>query len=91
MRAPVRPAPIVWSRSSSTAPKSHLWAFVTNGLRLRILRDNSRLTRQAYVEFDLQAMFEGKVYTDFALMWRLCHQSRVEAEKAARLLAGAVV
>ena len=26
-------------------------------------------------------MFEGKVYTDFALLWRLCHQSRVEAEK----------
>ena len=62
--------------------EDRLWGFVTNGLRLRILRDNSRLTRQAYVEFDLQSMFEGKVYTDFALMWRLCHQSRVEAEKA---------
>lgn len=61
--------------------EEYLWAFVTNGLRLRILRDSSRLTRQAYVEFDLQAMFEGKVYTDFALLWRLCHQSRVEAEK----------
>ena len=59
----------------------HLWAFVTNGFKLRILRDNNRLTRQAYVEFDLQAMFEGKVYADFALLWRLCHQSRVEAEK----------
>ena len=59
----------------------HLWGFVSNGLRLRILRDNIRLTRQAYVEFDLQAMFDGKVYADFALLWRLCHQSRVEAEK----------
>src|SRR4051794_26842573 len=59
----------------------HLWAFVSNGYRLRILRDNIRLTRQAYVEFDLQAMFDGKVYADFALLWRLCHQSRVEAEK----------
>lgn len=63
-------------------PLNHPAASVTNGLRLRILRDNSRLTRQAYVEFDLQAMFDGKVYTDFALLWRLCHQSRVEAEKA---------
>ena len=26
-------------------------------------------------------MFDGKVYADFALLWRLCHQSRVEAEK----------
>jgi hypothetical protein len=61
--------------------EAHLWGFLSNGLKLRILRDNIRLTRQAYVEFDLQAMFDGKVYADFALLWRLCHQSRVEAEK----------
>ncbi len=59
--------------------KAHLWGFVSNGLRFRILRDNIRLTRQAYVEFDLQAMFDGKVYADFSLLWRLCHQSRIEA------------
>jgi len=58
--------------------EEHLWGFLSNGLKLRILRDNIRLTRQAYVEFDLQAMFEGNVYADFALLWRLCHQSRVE-------------
>src|SRR5262249_40917702 len=62
-------------------PAPHLWGCVSNGLKLRILRDNVRLTRQAYVEFDLQAMFEGKVHPDFVLLWRLCHQSRVEAEK----------
>lgn len=56
----------------------HLWAFVSNGLRLRILRDNVSLTRQAYVEFDLFAMFEGGEYADFQLLWLLCHQSRVE-------------
>jgi hypothetical protein len=61
--------------------EAHLWAFVSNGLRLRILRDNIRLTRQAFVEFDLLAMFEGKAYSDFALLWRLCHESRVNAEK----------
>jgi hypothetical protein len=32
---------------------------VRNGLRLRILRDNVSLTRQAYVEFDLEAMMNG--------------------------------
>ncbi|CAG0971027.1 hypothetical protein ANRL3_01501 [Anaerolineae bacterium] len=58
-----------------------LWAFVSNGLRLRILRDNKMLTRQAYVEFDLQAMMEGQVYSDFCLLWLLAHQSRVEADK----------
>lgn len=61
--------------------ETHLWGFVSNGLKLRILRDNIRLTRQAYVEFDLQAMFDGKVYADFTLLWRLCHQSRVETDK----------
>ncbi len=60
---------------------AHLWGFVSNGVKLRILRDNIRLTRQAFVEFDLQAMFDGKQYADFALLWRLCHESRVTAEK----------
>jgi len=59
----------------------HLWAFVSNGLVLRILRDNASLTRQAYVEFDLKGMMEGEVYPDFVLLWLLCHQSRVEAER----------
>jgi len=56
----------------------HLWAFVSNGLRLRILRDNVSLTRQAFVEFDLAGMMDGEVYSDFILLWLLCHQSRVE-------------
>ena len=59
----------------------HLWGFVSNGLRLRILRDNVSLTRQSYVEFDLEGMMEGEVYADFALLWLLCHESRVEGER----------
>ncbi len=59
----------------------HMWGMVSNGLRLRLLRDNVSLTRQAYVEFDLEAMMEGEVYADFVLLWLLCHQSRVEAER----------
>jgi hypothetical protein len=63
------------------ASDDYLWAFVSNGRRLRLLRDNKALTRQSYVEFDLEAMFEGEVYPDFTLLWLLCHQSRVEAER----------
>jgi N-6 DNA Methylase len=59
----------------------HLWAFVSNGLRLRMLRDNVSLSRQAYVELDLEAMMEGELYSDFVLLWLLCHQSRVEGER----------
>lgn len=58
----------------------HLWGFVSNGHRLRILRDNASLTKQAYVDFDLKAMMDGEAYSDFVLLWMLCHQSRVEAD-----------
>jgi N-6 DNA Methylase len=60
--------------------KEHLWGIASNGLHLRVLRDNVSLTRQAYVEFDLEAMMRDEVYADFALLWLLCHQSRFESE-----------
>lgn len=59
----------------------HLWAFLSNGLQLRVLRDHRSLTRLAYVEVDLEAMFEGELFHVFRLLWLLCHQSRVEAER----------
>jgi hypothetical protein len=61
--------------------EQHLWGLVSNGLTLRILRDNVSLTRQAYVEFDLEAIFQGEAYTDFKLFWMVCHQSRLEFEE----------
>ena len=57
-----------------------LWGFVSNGLTLRVLRDNSSLTRQAYVEFDVASMMDGEVYADFVVLWLVCHQSRVEGD-----------
>ncbi|MEX2382209.1 MAG: N-6 DNA methylase, partial [Opitutales bacterium] len=61
--------------------QDNLWAIVSNGLKLRVLRDNITLTRQAFLEFDLAAMFEGEAYSDFVVLWLICHESRVEAEK----------
>jgi hypothetical protein len=58
-----------------------LWGFISNGLVLRVLRDNVALTRQAYLEFDLETMFSGEIYSDFVLLWLVCHQSRVEGER----------
>ncbi|MDD4027395.1 MAG: N-6 DNA methylase, partial [Candidatus Shapirobacteria bacterium] len=60
--------------------KEHLWGFLSNGYKLRILRDNISLTRTAYVEFDLQAMMDNDAYSDFFLLYLLCHQSRVEVK-----------
>jgi hypothetical protein len=59
----------------------YLWGIVTNGRVLRLLRNNASRTRQSYVEFDLQAMLDGELYADFVLLWLLCHQSRIEAER----------
>lgn len=59
----------------------HLWGVVSNGLRLRLMRDNISLTRQAYVEFDLEAMMAGEAYPDFVLLWLILHQSRFEGER----------
>ena len=56
----------------------HLWGIVTNGQVLRLLRDNATLTRQAYCEFDLQAIFDGDAYSDFQTLWRTCHRTRFE-------------
>jgi hypothetical protein len=64
----------------------HLWGFVANGTRLRLLRDNAALTRQAFVEFDLEAMFTGQVYADFVVLWMVCHQSRVEGDPPEKCL-----
>ena len=61
----------------------YLWGMVSNGLQLRLLRKNVSVTRQAYIEFDLETIFQGENYADFVLLWLLCHQSRVEAERPA--------
>lgn len=56
----------------------YLWAILTNGRSLRLLRDSTTLTGFAYVEFDLEAMFDGELYSEFALLYLLAHQSRLE-------------
>lgn len=54
----------------------HLWGIVGNGLRMRILRDNQALSRQSFLEFDLEAMFSAEAYSDFVLLWLVAHATR---------------
>lgn len=58
---------------------AHLWGIVSNGLSLRLLRDHRALTRQAYIEFDLQAMFDGEQFSAFRVLYLILHYSRVAA------------
>jgi N-6 DNA Methylase len=65
------------------ATDDYLWGIVSNGLLLRILRDNATMTRQAYIEFDLEEMMDGQVFSDFVVLWLITHQSRFEGQQPA--------
>lgn len=62
----------------------HLWAIVANGLRFRVLRDSQTLSRQSFLEFDLEAMFDGEVYSDFVLLWLMVHATRFAPREGER-------
>lgn len=55
----------------------HLYAMVTNGRTLRLLRDATRLSRLSYVEFDLERIMEDNLFHEFALLYRLIHVTRM--------------
>jgi hypothetical protein len=62
---------------------NHLWAVLANGRQLRLLRDSSALATASYVEFDLEAIFDGELFSEFVLLYRLLHVSRFEVAEGA--------
>ncbi|MEY9956699.1 DNA methyltransferase [Streptacidiphilus sp. MAP5-52] len=62
---------------------AHLWAVLSNGRQMRLLRDSTSLTGAAYVEFDLEAIFDGELFSEFVLLYRLLHVSRFEVPEGA--------
>lgn len=66
------------------ADRNSLWAIVTNGKTLRLLRDADTLTRPNFLEFDLETILrdEQQRYADFAAFWRMLHASRAGADTA---------
>lgn len=62
----------------------HLWGIVSNGLRLRVLRDNQALSRQSFIEFDLEAMLSGEIFADFVLLWLVAHATRFAPRDGSR-------
>ena len=63
--------------------EAHLWAVLTNGRRLRLLRDSSALATAAYVEFDLEAVFDGELFSEFVLLYHVLHASRFTVPEGA--------
>ncbi|MEV7233851.1 DNA methyltransferase [Streptomyces sp. NPDC051020] len=56
--------------------EAHLWAVLTNGRCVRLLRDSSSFATAAYVEFDLEAIFDGELFSEFVLLYCVLHASR---------------
>lgn len=74
-----RRSPFMLAQEALNASDASLWAIVSNGLTLRILRDNASLTRPAYIEVDLEALFTEELLADFSAFWLLAHASRFGA------------
>ena len=53
-----------------------LWGLACDGATIRLMRDNVSLTRPAWIEADLNKIFADGLFADFAVLWRLIHQSR---------------
>lgn len=72
-----RRSPMGLAQEHLNASSGSLWALVSNGLVLRLLRDNPAMTRPAYIEVDFARLFEEDNYADFATLWLLLHASRL--------------
>jgi len=79
-----RRSPFLLTQEYLNAVDQCLWAIVSNGLKLRILRDNPSLTRPAYIEVDLEAIFNEERYPDFTALWLLAHATRFGGHQGAR-------
>ncbi len=71
-----RRSPFLLAQEFLNATEKSQWAVVSNGLRFRVLRDNASLTRPAYIEADLEAIFAEGLYPDFTALWLLAHGTR---------------
>ena len=59
------------------------WGVVSDGVTLRLMRDNISLTRPAWIEANLSKIFSEGLFPDFSALWLLMHQSRFGQPNAA--------
>jgi hypothetical protein len=52
------------------------WGLTSDGVTLRLMRDNISLTRPAWIEVNISKIFAEGLFPDFAACWLLIHQSR---------------
>ncbi len=73
-----RKAPHGLMQEYLNAEDSALWGIVSNGSKFRILRNNTSLTRPAFIEADLDLLFAEELYSDFSALWLTAHSSRLK-------------
>ena len=64
------------------ADEDALWGIVSDGRMLRLMRDNVRLTRPAWIEADLEKILTEGLFADFSALWLAIHASRFGAREA---------
>ncbi|MDH0869811.1 Eco57I restriction-modification methylase domain-containing protein [Agrobacterium pusense] len=78
-----RRSPVVLLQDWLNANDKVLWGLCFAGDRLRLMRDNASITRQAFIEADLGAILRDEMFADFTALWLLIHATRFSAEDAA--------
>ncbi|MFN7197721.1 MAG: SAM-dependent DNA methyltransferase, partial [Hylemonella sp.] len=78
-----RRSPFMLAQEVLNARDAARWGIVSNGLSLRILRNNPSLTCPAYIEVDLETLFTEELLADFSAFWLLAHASRFAAPESA--------
>ncbi|MCB9495962.1 MAG: N-6 DNA methylase [Fibrobacteria bacterium] len=71
-----RKSPFQLAQEFLNASSNHLWALVTNGRQVRLLRDSAALTRPVWLELDLEQILTARDWASFTIAWRLLHASR---------------
>lgn len=56
----------------------HQWAILTNGKKIRIVRDFYHSITKGFLEFDLEGIFETANSEQFRVLYRVLHRSRFE-------------
>ncbi|MCF8706328.1 Methyltransferase domain-containing protein [Sphingobium faniae] len=77
-----RRSPVSLLQDWLNATDHALWGLVFAGDRVRLMRDNASLTRPAWIEADLGAMFRDEMFADFTAWWLVAHATRFGAAGA---------
>ena len=75
-----RRSPFALTQELLNASGDYLWGMAFNGYSLRLLRDVMSFSRPSYVEFDLEAIFEGDNQAEFSHLYLLLHSSRAHVD-----------